>query len=98
MAVLPKVVVKVIEEFEKLPGVGPKSAARMAYHFLRSPNGDATKLGKHLIEMDENVVFCKKCFNVSEKEECDICSNPTRDRTKQETGQNFVLWKNLWIL
>jgi recombination protein RecR len=100
MAVLPKVVVKVIEEFEKLPGVGPKSAARMAYHFLRSPNGDATKLGKHLIEMDENVVFCKKCFNVSEKEECDICSNPTRDRTKLcvvEESLDIVAFENSGI-
>jgi recombination protein RecR len=82
MSVLPRVVVKVIEEFERLPGVGPKSAARMAYHFLRSPNGDASKLGKNLLDMDENVVFCSKCFNVSEKEICDLCSSPLREKSK----------------
>jgi recombination protein RecR len=82
MAVLPRVVIKVIEEFERLPGVGPKSAARMAYHFLRSPNGDASKLGKNLIDMDEQIVFCSKCFNVAEKEECDLCSSPLRDKSK----------------
>ena len=52
MTVLPKSVEKVIEEFGRLPGVGPKSASRMAYHYLRSPNKDATKLANALVEMD----------------------------------------------
>lgn len=82
MAALPKVVGKVIEEFERLPGVGPKSAARMAYHFLRSSNEDASKLAKNLLEMDEKIVFCEKCFNVAEKNECDLCTNPLRDKSK----------------
>lgn len=82
MSVLPKVVVKVIEEFEKLPGIGPKSAARMAYHFLRSPNNDASKLANSLLEMDSNVRFCDKCFNVSEDEECSLCVNKSRDQLK----------------
>jgi len=82
MAVLPKSVEKVIEEFSKLPGIGPKSAARMAYHYLRSPNKDATELAKALEDMDENVHFCKQCFNVTDKEVCDICSSKLRDRSK----------------
>jgi len=82
MAVLPKTVEKVIEEFSKLPGIGPKSAARMAYHYLRSPNKDATELAKALEDMDENVHFCKQCFNVTDKEICDICSSKLRDRSK----------------
>ena len=82
MAVLPKTVEKVIEEFSKLPGIGPKSAARMAYHYLRSPNKDASELGKVLQEMDENIHFCKQCFNVTDKEICDICSSKLRDRSK----------------
>lgn len=77
-----KAVEKVIEEFEKLPGVGPKSAARMAYHYLRSPNKDASALAEALIEMDQKVVFCQKCFNVSETSECEICSTPLRDSHK----------------
>lgn len=79
---LPKSVQKVIEEFQKLPGVGPKSAARMAYHYLRSPHNDASRLSGALKEMDENVSFCGKCFNVTDEEVCDICTHPTRDKNK----------------
>ncbi len=82
MSALPSAVTKVIEEFEKLPGVGPKSAARMAYHFLRSPNNDAGKLAKSLSEMEEKVQFCEKCFNVAEASECDLCSSSNRDQSK----------------
>ncbi|HCC68176.1 TPA: recombination protein RecR [Patescibacteria group bacterium] len=82
MSVLPKSVEKVINEFSKLPGVGPKSAARMVYHYLRSPNEDATQLANALIDMDENVCFCSKCYNVSDKDICDICSNLLRKSFK----------------
>ncbi len=82
MSVLPKSVEKVIEEFGKLPGVGPKSAARMAYHYIRSSNKDASKLASALSDMEENVRYCKKCFNVTDKEVCDICSSPLRKKNK----------------
>ncbi len=82
MSVLPKSVEKVIEKFGEIPDVGPKSASRMAYHYLRSPNKDASKLAEALIAMDENVVNCSKCFNVSEDEECNICSSPLRKSEK----------------
>ena len=81
MSVLPKSVENVINEFSKLPGVGPKSSARMTYHFLRSPNKDATKLGEALIEMDKNIRFCSSCFNVTDKEICDLCSSNLRDHS-----------------
>ena len=81
MSVLPKSVENVINEFSKLPGVGPKSAARMTYHFLRSPNKDATRLGEALIDMDSKTKFCKSCFNVTDRDICDICSSPTRDHS-----------------
>ncbi|KKP56991.1 MAG: Recombination protein RecR [candidate division WS6 bacterium GW2011_GWF2_33_92] len=82
MSVLPHSVEKVINEFSKLPGVGPKSAARMTYHYLRSPNKDASKLGEALIQMDENTKFCSKCFNVTDLEICNICSSSLRDSSK----------------
>ncbi len=82
MAVLPLSVEKVIDEFSKLPGVGPKSAARMAYHFLRSSKKDATRLANVLTEMDEKIVNCTLCFNVSDSEICNICSSPLRDSSK----------------
>ena len=82
MSVLPSSVEQVIEEFSRLPGVGPKSASRMAYHYLRSPNGDASKLANALREMDESVKNCKSCFNVTDKDECDLCSSPLRKKDK----------------
>lgn len=81
-AYLPKAVQDVIEQFERLPGIGPKSAARMAYHYLRSSNNDATALADALNKMDKQIVNCIKCFNVSEKEVCDICSNQLREGHK----------------
>jgi len=82
MSVLPKSVEKVIEEFSRLPGVGPKSAARMAYHYIRSSNNDASKLASALSDMEENVKYCKKCFNVTDKETCSLCSSPLRKKNK----------------
>lgn len=82
MSVLPSSVEQVIEEFSRLPGVGPKSASRMAYHYLRSSNKDASKLANALIEMDKSVKNCTKCFNVSDKDECNICSSSLRKSEK----------------
>jgi recombination protein RecR len=82
MSVLPQSVEKVINEFSKLPGVGPKTAARMTYHYLRSPNHDAKQLSESLSDMDDNITFCKKCFNVSDKKICDICDSPLRKKNK----------------
>ncbi|MGI5897846.1 MAG: recombination mediator RecR [Candidatus Dojkabacteria bacterium] len=82
MSILPPSVEKVIEEFGRLPGVGPKSASRMTYHYLRSPNKDASKLANALIEMENTVKNCSKCFNVTDKDVCEICSSPLRKKDK----------------
>lgn len=82
MSVLPKSVENVINEFSRLPGVGPKSASRMTYHYLRSSRLDATKLANALLEMDKEVKSCTKCFNVSDKDECDICTSKLRKQDK----------------
>ena len=82
MSVLPKSVENVINEFSRLPGVGPKSASRMTYHYLRSSKLDATKLANALLAMEDEVMNCKKCFNVSDKEVCDICSSKLRKQDK----------------
>jgi recombination protein RecR len=82
MSVLPLSVENVINELSKLPGVGPKSAARMTYHYLRTPNKEASKLGEALLEMDRSTMLCKHCFNVSDSDECDICSSEKRDKGK----------------
>jgi recombination protein RecR len=82
MSVLPESVQKVIDAFEKLPGIGPKSAARMAYHFLRSRNNSALELARSLLEMEKSVTNCKKCFNISESEICTLCESPLRLTTQ----------------
>lgn len=81
-SVLPKSVTKVIEAFQNLPGVGPKSAARMAYFFLRAPEHRSRNLAEALIDMKEHTTNCRECFNVSDSDPCLICSDSTRDHNK----------------
>lgn len=80
MSALPHVVEKLIEEFEKLPGVGPKSAARMAYHFLRAPKEQAEKMSQFLLDVKEKIKSCEVCFNFTENSPCSICSDPRRNQ------------------
>ena len=68
-----------IAQFERLPGVGPKSAQRLAYHVLRLPEDDVRRLADALINARENLRFCDTCNNVSETERCEICADPRRD-------------------
>jgi len=78
MNVLPKSIEKVIEEFSKLPGIGPKSAARMAYHFLRSRTNSGMALSKALEEMESKFCEFSVCCNVSEENVCPVCSSKNR--------------------
>lgn len=82
MAVLPKSVEKVIEAFERLPGIGPKSAARMAYHFLRAPKSRSVELANALVDMKDQIVTCSSCFNVADSDPCTICADIGRDSYK----------------
>lgn len=68
-----------IDEFGRLPGVGPKSAQRISFHLLRVPTAEAERLAKAIIEAKERVKFCHTCFNLSELESCEICSDDQRD-------------------
>jgi recombination protein RecR len=82
MAHITESVAKVIEEFAKLPGIGKRSAERLAYHVLRIPKTEALALADAIRSVRENVRYCRTCFNLSEGEECLICQDPKRDRTK----------------
>lgn len=64
---------------EKLPGIGPKSASRIAYFVLNEQNGDSLSLIESIKKVKDTIHFCKKCFNYSEHELCDICSDDSRD-------------------
>ncbi len=81
MAQLAESVAKVIEEFAKLPGIGKKSAERLAYHVLRVHKSEAMALADAIRNVRENVRYCDKCFNLSEESVCPICNDPKRDQT-----------------
>lgn len=68
-----------IDELGRLPGVGPKSAQRIAFHLLKLPTEEATRLARAIIEAKARVVFCQRCFNVAEGDRCGICLDDRRD-------------------
>jgi len=82
MAQVTDSVSKVIEEFAKLPGIGRKSAERLAYHVLRVPKTEALALADAIRAVRENVRYCATCFNLAESEQCSICADPRRDQTQ----------------
>ena len=75
-------VARLIDELNKLPGVGPKSAARLAFYLLRSPKEQAQALAEAILDMKERIIFCSICFNITEEDPCAICQDPARDRSK----------------
>ena len=76
-----KPLAELIAELEKLPGVGPKSAQRLAYHLLRVPLHEASALSSAIMAAKEKLQFCLRCQNISEFEECEICRDIRRDKT-----------------
>ncbi len=71
---------KLINELAKLPGVGKKSAERMAYYLLRVSRTEAESLAEAIRAVKENVRYCRTCYNLAETDECSICRDPRRDR------------------
>ena len=76
---LPKSIRNLIEEFSKLPGVGPKSAQRLAIHLLHSPESRIRPLGEAVLGLKDNVVFCQECWNIAEMDPCEICTSNERN-------------------
>lgn len=74
-------VARLIEEFAKLPGIGPKTAQRLTYHLLRSSKEEADGLAEAILWMKEKVGFCTTCFNISENDLCGVCADEGRDRS-----------------
>ena len=70
-----------IDELGKLPGIGPKSAQRIAFHLLKLPKEDALRLARAIADAKDRVTFCNRCFNVGEGDECGICLDSRRDAT-----------------
>ena len=72
---------KLLDELERLPGVGPKSAQRIAYWILNEEKADALRLANSIIEVKDTVHFCSRCFNYAQGDLCDICSSEKRDHS-----------------
>ncbi len=72
-------VARLVEAFARLPGIGPKTAQRLTYHLLRAPDAEARTLARALIAVRDEVVFCERCFNISDAPLCAICRDPARD-------------------
>ncbi len=79
--VLPQPVQRLIDEFARLPGIGPKSASRLTFYLLRAADEHAFALAEALRDLKERTHFCSICFNITEKEPCLICQDAGRDQT-----------------
>ena len=73
-------VAALVEEFSKLPGIGVKTAQRLTFFVLRSPTDQARRLAEAIMRVKESIIYCSRCFNITETDPCAICSNPTRDQ------------------
>ncbi len=72
-------VARLIEAFSRLPGIGPKTAQRLTFHLLRAPDAEARVLAAALVAVRDEVVFCDRCFNISDAPLCPLCRDPARD-------------------
>ncbi|MEI6863039.1 MAG: recombination mediator RecR [Candidatus Omnitrophota bacterium] len=81
MTGFPSSMKSLIEELSKMPGIGPKSAQRIAFYILRSSGNDAEALSKAILKVKNSVRFCKSCNNLSDEELCEICKSTARNRS-----------------
>lgn len=81
-SITPGPVAKLIEEFGRLPGIGPKTASRLTFFMLRSPREQAIALAEAILEVKERVKLCSVCFNTTESDPCAICASDSRDRSQ----------------
>jgi recombination protein RecR len=81
MNILPKAVQKVIEGFERLPGIGPKTAQRLTFYLLHVPEEEIKLFANNLSQLKSHTVFCSLCKNVADFDPCPICDNPSRDKS-----------------
>lgn len=76
---IPASVTRLIDEFSRLPGIGPKTAARLTYYLLRSPEEQSVALADALRELKETTRYCSVCYNITESDPCEICADESRD-------------------
>ncbi len=74
-------IARLIEEFNKLPGIGPKTASRLTFHLLRASDDQAHALAEAIVEVKEKTIYCSRCFNIATEDPCAVCNNPNRETT-----------------
>ncbi len=79
MSHLPDPLLRLIEELQRLPGIGPKGAQRLAFHFLKTPRETTDRLADAVRDVKDHVTYCSICHNITEIDPCSFCSNPDRD-------------------
>jgi recombination protein RecR len=82
MSFVAEPIARLIEELNKLPGIGPKSAKRLAYHLLRSPDDEAKALAEAILTLKDKIKLCSVCFNNTDCDPCRICQDTERDHSK----------------
>ena len=75
-------VARLVDEFHRLPGIGPKTAQRLAYHLVRMPGEQARSLAEAILAVKDRIVLCSECYNITESDPCAVCSDPSRDQTR----------------
>ena len=91
------VVENLIEELTRLPGIGKKTAQRLAFFIMGMPDKEALSMADAIITLKQKARFCRQCFNITEEEVCSICSSPRRDRSKicvVEEPSNLIVIEN----
>ncbi|MCH8109604.1 MAG: recombination protein RecR, partial [Chloroflexi bacterium] len=74
-------VARLVEEFHKLPGIGPKTAQRLTYYLIRMPEEESRALAEAILAVKERIVLCSRCYNITESNPCAICDNANREQT-----------------
>ena len=72
---------RLIDELSRLPGIGPKSASRLTFYLLRAPREQALGLAEAILEVKDRIILCSRCFNITETDPCNLCSDETRDQS-----------------
>jgi recombination protein RecR len=80
MVAIPDAVTRLVGEFSRLPGIGPKTASRLAYYLLRAPVEQVKSLGEAITELRDRITFCSQCYNITENDPCPVCLDDRRDR------------------
>jgi recombination protein RecR len=81
MGTLPPSIQNLINEFNKLPGIGPKTSERFIFHLLKRPKSDLEQMAKSLSELKDNISICSECYDFTEESPCSVCNSSQRDKT-----------------